>query len=126
MPKEQRTDIESFLTQLMQRINEIEERENTNKNKIDMLSSSMLERGKRTDESIRLIREELRKLAESIEKISQRVDYIIAEMPNLARKEDLSSIERFIALWQPLQFATLEDVDRAIARAIEKIKEENA
>ncbi|MEM2932666.1 MAG: hypothetical protein QW622_00400 [Candidatus Pacearchaeota archaeon] len=120
MPKtEPTTDIETFLTQLMQRINELEERENTNKNKIDLLSSSIVEKHKKLSESLMLLREEIKKLGESLEKITQRVDYLLAEMPNLVRKEDLTNIEKFIKLWQPLKFATLEDVERMIK---EKIK----
>jgi len=120
MPKEQ-VDYEAFFTQLLQRINEIEEKAKANKNKIDLLSSSMLRRNKKIDEEIETIKREINKMKMDLEKIKQRIDYIIAELPNLVRKEDLTAIEKFIALWKPLKFATLDDVERIIERKLKKL-----
>lgn len=112
MPKE--ADLETFFTQLLQRINEIEERERINRNKIDLLSNSLIKKDEKLNEEIRVLRENQKKLGDEIEKIKQKIDYILGEFPNLVRKEDLRVIERFIELWQPLKFATLEDVKRML------------
>ncbi len=118
MPKE---DYEAFFTQLLQRINEIDEKTKANRNKIDLISSSILKRNKKIDEEIISIRNEISKINVELEKIKQRLEYIIAEFPNLARKEDLTSIEKFIKLWEPLKFATLEDVERITEKKIKKL-----
>ncbi|MEM2768328.1 MAG: hypothetical protein QXL50_00150 [Candidatus Pacearchaeota archaeon] len=119
MPKEN-IDYEAFFTQLLQRINEIEEKSNINKNKIDLLSNSLAKKTKKINEEIELIRNDLDNIKQEIEKLKQRVEYIISEFPNLARKEDLISIEKFINLWQPLKFATLEDVEKMIEKKMKK------
>ncbi len=122
MPKEQQPELEAFFTQLLQRINEIEEKEKANKNKIELLTNSTINRNKKVDEEIRVIRDELKRLGDEIEKIKQRIDYMLAEMPNLVRKEDLSIIERFIKMWEPLKFVTKEDVERAIEKRLRNSK----
>jgi len=122
MPKEQPSDIESFLTQLLQRINEIEEKERADKNKIDLLSSSIIDKNKKTESDINLIRENLKQLSDELDKVKQKLDYILAEMPNLARKEDISIIEKFIKMWQPLKYTTTEDVERIIEKKVREKK----
>lgn len=119
MPKE-KIDYEAFFTQLLQRINEIDEKTNINKSKIDLLSSSLSKKSKKINEEIELIKNEVENIKQEIEKLKQRIDYILAEFPNIARKEDLVVIEKFINLWKPLKFATLEDVERIIEKKLKK------
>jgi uncharacterized protein YecE (DUF72 family) len=118
MPKEE-ASLEAYFTEILQRINEIEEKTKINKNKINLLASSTITKYKKTEEELNGIRENLSKMADELEKLKQKVDYLLSELPGLVRKEDLSSIEKFIKLWQPLKFATLEDVERIVNRLME-------
>jgi len=118
MPKEE-AGLEAYFTEILQRINEIEEKTKINKNKINLLASSTITKYKKAEEEINSIRENLSKMADELEKLKQKVDYLLSELPSLVRKEDLSSIEKFIKLWQPLKFATLEDVERIVNRLME-------
>jgi uncharacterized protein YecE (DUF72 family) len=118
MPKEE-ASLEAYFTEILQRINEIEEKTKINKNKINLLASSTITKYKKTEEELNGIRENLSKMADELEKLKQKVDYLLSELPSLVRKEDLSSIEKFIKLWQPLKFATLEDVERIVNRLME-------
>jgi uncharacterized protein YecE (DUF72 family) len=118
MPKEE-AGLEAYFTEILQRINEIEEKTKINKNKINLLASSTITKYKKVEEELNSIRENLSKMADELEKLKQKVDYLLSELPSLVRKEDLSSIEKFIKLWQPLKFATLEDVERIVNRLME-------
>ena len=118
MPKEE--GLEAYFTELFQRINEIEEKTKANKNKINLLASSTVTKYKKVEEDLNSIRENVNKISDELERLKQRVDYLLAEMPSLVRKEDLSSIEKFIKMWQPLKFATLDDVERMINQIVKK------
>jgi predicted nucleic acid-binding Zn-ribbon protein len=119
MPKPEES-VEEFFTQLLQRINDLEERTKNSREKIDLISSSLHQRNKKISEEIYSIKERLERLNEEIEKIKQKIDYILAEMPSLVRKEDLMIVEKFIKMWEPLKFVTKEDVERMIEKKIKK------
>lgn len=111
-------DYESFLTQILQRINSIEEKTKNNKNMLQLLSSNVISLKTDLRREVEKINRDLRSLKRDVERIKQNLDYVMEELPNLVRREEMKIIERFMKMWEPLKFVTKEDVERIIDKKI--------
>jgi hypothetical protein len=60
-----------------------------------------------------------------LREIKERVSYVINEFPSLVRREELKVIEKFIKLWQPVEFARIEDVKTMIDKKIKELRKQN-
>ena len=57
---------------------------------------------------------EITELKRSIEEIKEKIELIIREIPNLAAKDELDVLKKYIQMWEPLNFVTRDELDKRL------------
>lgn len=90
-----------------------------------LTEESLLSFEKDTRAQIRAIGHQVNDLRKKISEIGTRVDAMTGEMESIAKKHELAVVERYLDLWQPVQFVTREEAKRLIQDAVTR-RESNA
>ena len=70
-------------------------------------------------ESVKLLTDEVSELKSQLSEIKDEMKLIISELKATAKKEDVEMLDKYINLWEPLNFVTQRDVDIIVKRALE-------
>ncbi len=117
--------IASLLNEFGMKLVNFEERLKLLSDKLNAINNSFILHQERVEESLNKIKQEIDKIKDKLNVISERVDYLLNEMPSLLRREEIKHIERFIELWQPVQFARLSDVEEIVEKKLKQLKQNN-
>ena len=74
----------------------------------------MIEEYKKIRKHLQLMDTDVRKLKEDMIKVNDIFQKMIKEMDLFARKENLKILEKYITLWNPMNFVTEDEVVRII------------
>jgi hypothetical protein len=114
--------IAALLTDFSTKIRDLEERHNLLKEKVLLLGQSFLKGGDRMSKEMALVKSDIRDLKTEVERIKDGIQHIIGETSDFARKEELSVLEKYMKIWEPLKFVKEEDVKRMIDEALAEKK----
>lgn len=115
-------DPTGMLASFATKLKDIEERLNTLKERLALLSKTFLKERERFDSEILALKESIRLVQDSSERIKEGLGHIIRESAGFARKEELSVVQRHMQLWEPLKFVNKEEVKRMIDEALKRKK----
>ncbi|MCL6500587.1 MAG: hypothetical protein K6T16_00950 [Candidatus Pacearchaeota archaeon] len=115
--------VSALLAEFGTRINDMEEKIRGVYERLAAISQTLLKQGDRTNKEISVLRDEIRTLKNENDRLKEIGEHIMHESAEFARREELKVMERYMKLFEPLKFATLEDVRRIVNKAI-KEKEE--
>lgn len=115
--------IAALLSDFNTRVNDLEERIKLMHDRITILDQTLLKQNQRIMQEIKILNEEISKLKDKIDSLEEAVNHIISESQEFARKEELVTLEKFMKFWEPMNFATLDDVRKMIEG--KKVKKES-
>lgn len=98
----------------------LEERYSTLRNKSQVSEQSMISMEKEIRGDIRLLSDDLLDLKRDLNDIKDKLRLISGEVNNLVKKEDFKVVERYVDMWQPMNFVSKNELDKLA----EKIKKE--
>lgn len=115
-PKQQTADtgLSDQINSLSGRLRMLEERINMANRKIEVGESNMLENQKRNNVDIRQLNSEIIDVKRLIEEIKEKMDVILRELPNLAARDELEVLKRYIEMWEPMKFVTRNELDKIL------------
>jgi len=92
------------------RIRILEGKYNLTRERMLLINQNMIDHYKTLNEEIRTIKNDLKEIKEIMETIKETNSIMIKEMSFFARKEQLKVLEKYINMWNPLNFITKEEV----------------
>ncbi len=114
--------ISALLAEFSTRMNDLEERHRLIKERTLMLSRTLLKQGEKTNKEMSLLKDDMKIIIENMDKIKDAIQHIIHESSEFARKEEMHVVEKYMKLWEPLNYARIEDVKDMINKALRKRK----
>ena len=70
---------------------------------------------------VKMVNQDLLELKRNEEKTHQKMDLIIKELKKTAGAEEVITLKKYVEFWNPLNFVTQRDLDRALeAKHIQK------
>lgn len=115
--------VSALLSDFSTRMNDVEERIRLVKERLLTLSQTILKQNERLNKELIVIKEDMRKMRNEIDRLKDAVERVISESAEFARREELRILGRYMKMFEPLKFATMDDVKRIVKKAI-KEKEE--
>jgi hypothetical protein len=112
--------ISALLAEFSTRINDMEERQRLLKERVLMLSRTLLKQGDKIGKEFSLIKEDLKLLTDNMDKMKDAINHIVSESSEFARREELKVVEKYMKLWEPLKYARIEDVKEMINKALRR------
>lgn len=117
--------VNDIIVEFGTRLNEIEEKQRLLKDRLLLVGENLISTKEEYEKEILEIRKQVKQNEFDIKNLKQISQRIISELNNLARKEELEILERQLKIFQPLEFARIQDVKKMITEEISKIKKEN-
>jgi uncharacterized protein YoxC len=95
----------------------LEERYSTLRNKSQVSEQSMIGMEKEIRGDIRLLSDDLLDLKRSLNDIKDKLRLISGEITNLVKKNDFKVVERYVDMWQPMNFVTRNELNNMLEEA---------
>lgn len=90
--------------------------------KAQITDQNALRENKRINTEIRAIDSDINDLKRSIEDIKSKMMLIIKELKLSAKREDFDTLQKYINLWEPVNFVTQNEVERIVKRVMDDLK----
>jgi len=91
---------------------------------VDLLKGNIIKKNEDAKKELKSMNEDLLDFKRKQEEILQKMDLIIKELKQTAGIEQVMVIKKYIDLWNPMNFVTQRDLDRAIEAKL-MLKEEH-
>ncbi|MBS3084362.1 hypothetical protein J4411_00420 [Candidatus Pacearchaeota archaeon] len=89
---------------------DLEERQRIIKDRLILVGQNLIDFREKYEEEIMEVKKDLEILKKSVEKIKDFIETISSEFSKFARKDDLEILKKQAKMFQPLEFATKEDL----------------
>ena len=94
------------------RLKILEERYNNLKSRTQLIDQNVLMNNKKQTTEFKTINSDISELKNSINNINEKINLIIKELMNTAKKVDVEVLQKYINLWEPVNFATRKEVEK--------------
>ncbi|MBW2989909.1 hypothetical protein KY358_06350 [Candidatus Woesearchaeota archaeon] len=113
-PKEEESPVSEELEGTINRLRVLEERYSNLQSEIRVTEENMISRGKRLTKDIKALISDITELRHEINEIKDKVLMIIKELDRYAKKDDFKVLQRYIEMWEPMNFVTHKEVSEII------------
>ena len=79
-----------------------------------VLEENMIEHNRKLLASIRSLNQELVDSKKSIADLSEKMGYMAAELKDFARREEVQVMKKYLDYWQPMNFVTMNQVEKIV------------
>lgn len=103
---------------LSRRLRTIEERYTNLQTKTQITEQNMLSRHKQITTEIKTINSEINEIKKEIIEIKDRILLLIKELQMCAKREEVKILDKYINLWEPVNFVTRNEVKDIIKETL--------
>ncbi len=114
--------LSAMLSQFSTRINDIEERQNIINEKLAVLSQTMLGNNQRLTKEMAMLSDDMASLKQDMDKIRDTAQILLEQSADYARKQELQVLDKYMKSWEPMHYATLDDVKKMLNSALKNKK----
>ena len=112
--------VSNQMSSISSRLRILEERFTNLRNRDQVTEQNMLSFHKKVNTEFKTLTSEINELRKEFNELSSQIGLIIKELQLSAKREDVKVLEKYIELWQPLQFVTKKDVEKIVKQIIEE------
>ena len=105
-----------FASEMGTRINDLEQKTNSLKERLLLLGNNLIEEKEETEKELSELKKENNQLKRQVEQLTNLTQKIVAELDKFTRKEDSMAIERMLRDFQPLEFMRKKDVEELLKK----------
>ena len=92
---------------------------------LDLLKNDLVKKNLDLRKEVKMLSADLLEVKHAQSLSVERMDLVIKELKQTAGIEDVMTLKKYIDFWNPLNFVTHRDLDRAIERKLGSLDEEN-
>ncbi len=104
-------------------IKALESKVNNLVREMELLKNNTLKKNEEMRKELKIMNDDLLALKSEDQKTQEKMDLIIKELKQTAGIEELMVLKKYVDLWNPMNFVTQRDLDRALNTKIALIKE---
>ena len=117
---------QDIIVELVNRIRILESKYSLMSERLLVVNQNMIEHHKQLTKELKLNESDMRDLKNDLEKVKNILKHLSEEAANFARKDEVKLLEKYIKLWNPINFVTDSDVKNIIQRELRNINEARA
>jgi predicted transcriptional regulator len=95
-------------------IKSLESKVNNMVREVNLLKNDLSKRSKKMNDEMKHASEEMLELKREKEELAQKMDLMVKELKRTAGAEEVEVLRKYLEYWNPMHFATMKDVERAI------------
>ena len=81
---------------------------------------NMIAKHKHFSADIKTLTSDINEIRKEVQEIRDKLILVIKELQNVARKEEVKVLEKYINLWNPVKFVSQNEVEQIINEILEK------
>lgn len=116
------TGLGEDISNISRRLRMLEERYVNLRNRTQVIDRNMLLHNKKQITDIKTIDSDINYLKNEINNVNEKIDLIINELKDTAKKEDIEVLQKYINLWDPMNFVTRKEVEKLIKEVKSEIE----
>ncbi|MBS3147602.1 hypothetical protein J4219_01835 [Candidatus Woesearchaeota archaeon] len=124
-PAEPSSDANEQLNLVRARQRVGEERYSELRKKLLLIENNMLANQKRSLNDVKSLQTDLNELKRTIQAAEDKIITIIKELRLTARREDIDVLKRYLELWDPVRFVSVDQVEKIIDEKLGGHEEEH-
>ncbi len=109
-----------LLSDINIRIRSLETKHNLLGERLLLVNQNMIEEYKKTLKELDVINSEISEIKNDVRSIKTAIKDIVKEMEVFAKKEHLKVLEKYINIWNPMNFVTSEELEKIIQEKLKK------
>tara|TARA_Y100000034_G_scaffold97974_1_gene119824 strand:+ start:2205 stop:2594 length:390 start_codon:yes stop_codon:yes gene_type:complete len=113
MPQDPTT---ALLSEFGTRLTEIEEKQRLIKDRLLLIGENLISTKEDIEEQNLEFKKQIKQSTFEIKSLKQITTRIVSELENFARKPELETLQRQMKMFEPLEFARIQDVEDIIRR----------
>jgi hypothetical protein len=117
MPEQQQDYITPLLSDFSTKLREIEEKQKLLKDRVLLIGENLITSREGLDSEINELKIQAEQTKQDILKIKETLQRIIEELDNRARKSEVDNLKKQARMFQPLELARIEDVEKMIKQS---------
>lgn len=98
----------------------LEERMVNLRKKSQLVEHSLIDYEKDTRTELKALTETMLDLAQKVEDVKEKIDAMTGELSGVVKRHEMTVLERYMDLWQPMNFVTREEAKMLIKDAKER------
>lgn len=121
-PTQNTEEANSVIRDVTRRLRVMEERMASDRKNIQLIQQNTVSANKSTSNDIKNMYTELSELKKELSALKDQMNLVVSGLTETAKKEDVKVLEKYIELWEPLNFVTKREVEAMVRRAINEVK----
>ena len=119
MPQDPTT---ALLSEFGTRLTEIEEKQRLIKDRLLLIGENLISTKEDIEKQNLEFKTKIKQTEFEIKTLKQITKRVVSELGNLARKPELEILQRQMKMFQPLEFARIQDIKSIVSDEIKKVK----
>jgi len=87
--------------------------------KVQINEENALSQNKKISDEVKIIQSDILEIKRDVDDIKGKIRLIVKELKLTAKSEDIKVVEKYLDLWEPVEFITRNEAKKMIERAIE-------
>jgi len=112
----------NIVEDLLNRIRSIEGKYSILGEQLLVVNENTLDSYKDLAKEIKVISEEIKEIRQDLSNFKETIKQLVKETEMFARKEQIKVLEKYINLWNPMEFITTEELDNILKQKLQDIK----
>ena len=101
----------------------VESKVNTLVREVDVLKNDYIKKHNDLKRELKLFNEDALALKRAQDQAQQKMDLVIKELKQTAGVEDVAVLKKYVEFWNPINFVTQKDLDRAVQAKMAQLRE---
>lgn len=89
---------------------------------VDVLKNDFIKRANQLNKDFKTLSDDLLEVRHEQEKMNQKMTLIINELKQTAGQEEVMTLKKYVEFWNPLNFVTQRDLEKAIENKLVEMK----
>lgn len=117
-PQENASPVSEELESTINRLRVLEERYTNMQTELRVTEENMISRNKKITTEVKSISMEINELKKEVNEIKDNILLMIREMQGFSKKEDTKVLQKYIEMWEPMNFVTHKEVEDIISEKL--------
>ena len=119
---ETQESVSALLSEFGTRLNEVEEKQRLIKDRVLLIGENLVSTKEQYEKELGDFRKQISDITMDLKSMKQLNKRIVEELENYARKTEVEIVERQIRMFQPLEFARIQDIKNIVQKELTHLK----
>ena len=117
---EMATESAGQINEIARAVKLMEDKYSNLRRKVQISDENYLSQQKKVGDDIRVMQSDILEIKRAIEDIKEKMRLIVKELRSTAKEEDVKVVQKYLDLWEPVQFVTRTEARKMIDKAVDE------